>query len=75
MQEQTYTFSPSTGPACMYSRQCSVTTGSWRLSPAAPASDLTLYIFCLENSFLQGGPGHLLRHPLRRAGADLRTER
>ena len=36
---------------------------------------LTLYIFCLENSLLQCGPGYLLWHPLLRAGADLCTER
>lgn len=66
------------GPALLYSQQCVVIIRSWRLSPAAPCCrrlTFCLYIFSLENSLLQGGPGHLLRHPLCRAGTNLCTER
>lgn len=51
---------------------------TWRLYSAAPCCKrLTFHlcIFCLKNSLLQSGPGHLLRPALCRARTDLRPER
>lgn len=74
-QEQTYMFSVH-GP-CVNVLP-SVSCDHWILETLPGHTcfrRLTLYIFCLENSLLQGGPGYLLWHPLCRAGADLCTER